>query len=153
MSKKPLIKDKKPWLLSNAYLVYHRKKTIIGPWSGHLHNIHFLDLKTRLLEKNLINLKTDLQAAQKQYSIPPSTTFVTSSRPKRDFNFDVNFDIGHCLASIVTGVVSLFFAPPSLPKIAQQSPLRRSHARVDMTLKDAICLTHACHGLVDKTYR
>ena len=53
---------------------------------------------------------------------------------------------------------STFFGIWRLPKIAQQSlqllvALRKSHARVVMTLKDAICLTHACHGLVDKTYR
>ena len=115
--KEAIDQGEKALALANDYLVYHRKKTVIGPWTGHHRNIHFLDLKKHLLEKNLLNLKTDLHAAQKQYSIPPSTNAVTSSRPKRDFNFDVNFDVGHCLASIVTGVVSLFFAPTSLDKI------------------------------------
>ena len=115
--KEAIDQGEKALTLANAYLVYHRKKTVIGPWSGHLRNIHFLNLKKQLLEKNLLNLKTDLHAAKKQYSLPLSTTSVSSSRPKRAFNFDVKWDVGNCLASIVTGVVSLFFAPPSLDKI------------------------------------
>ena len=110
--------------LANKYLDHNRSKQKIAKWTGQYRHIHFMTMKRNRVLQNLRMLEADLHQVHEQYrinlpgkdtSIDPSS--ISSSRPKRGINFDIEFDVNRCLSTVFNGIVSLFSAPKSLDKI------------------------------------
>lgn len=107
--------------IASKFINHHYPKiNKLQAWKGADRHYNFLALKTKKVNQNLKQLKTDIQEIHKHYRTPtkdPIQISTNSSRPKRGFNLDIELDINKCLSTVVAGVVSIFSAPTNLDKI------------------------------------